>query len=69
MIKTTGVQIHRPRAQQELFHSTLGVTFGNYPVAKALDQISKEIPVFNTIPMTIDSYWSFLPPNQFKAKK
>jgi 2'-5' RNA ligase len=66
-IKAAGIPIHRPRTEQELFHSTLGVVTGDYPVAKVMDQINTAIKVWNTVPMMVDSFWSFLPPWQFHA--
>jgi len=66
-LKAKGIKIHRPRVQQELFHSTVGVVDGSYPVAQVLQQIKQALPKFNSIPMIADTYWSFFPLNQFKA--
>jgi len=66
-IKAHGIPVHRPRSQQQPFHCTLGVVDGSYPVSTALAAINKAIPAFNTIPMIADTFWSVMPPAQFRA--
>ena len=55
-----GVPIVRPRAEQEIFHITIGTTNSTYPMDIALNDINKNIKVWSK-PIVVNSFTYFIP--------
>jgi len=60
-INASKIPIHKPRRDMEPFHSTLGVVTSSYPVSDVVDLINQQIPVFNTDPVIINSFFMVAP--------
>jgi len=62
MLESYGVPIYRPRSEMEPFHSTLGVVRKSYPIDAVLEKINNNITVWNSVPISIDSFFVAFPP-------
>jgi hypothetical protein len=62
-----GIPVRKPRSKMEPFHSTVGVVPDSFPADQALKEVNQKIPIYNSKPMTISSFWMVVPPHLFHA--
>lgn len=52
----------QPRAKMEFFHTTVADAEADYPIAAALAEVTRQIPVFSPQPLTIWDFYALAPP-------
>ena len=61
IVLKTGLRINKPRMRQTPFHSTIASVKFDFPIDKTMEEVNKQIKIWNTKPMKVS--WFFKYPN------
>jgi len=65
LLIANGIPMIQRRSGQFPFHTTIGQVQDSFPKEVAVAAINKAIPVWNTIPIVVDSFTMLIPPFEF----